>query len=167
MGVIKFNSPNSGKYPCFSNSFLHKPLEYVLPVEFFDREPVVAHFSAKPIMLARAAFFGDERSYQLILNAKTPRECLQLGQLVIDFDESLWEDFRDFFVYQILLCKFSDPKMKHVLMSTGDNLLAEASMDQVWGTGIVGDDVTDPAKWVGRNEMGDILMRIRAHFGSN
>tara|TARA_B100000900_G_C20484442_1_gene676847 strand:- start:800 stop:973 length:174 start_codon:yes stop_codon:yes gene_type:complete len=57
--------------------------------------------------------------------------------------------------------------MKDILVSTGDKLLAEASVDLVWGTGVVGDDVTDPNKWRGRNEMGDILMRIRAHFCSD
>ena len=119
-------------------------------------------------MLCKASFFGDDECFAKILEAKTPLEVKRLGRTVKDFDESSWEEFREYFAFEILKQKFaSDERMKQTLLSTGSAILAEASpTDAIWGIGLAFDnpDSRHPERWRGQNVLGTVLMRVRKHF---
>ena len=125
-------------------------------------------FAEKAIMLCKASFFGDSEIYDKILNAKTPKEAKRLGRCVKDFSEDLWEEFREYFAFEILKAKFSsDNRMRETLLSTGTAVLAEATVnDNLWGIGLDIDDpdVFYPERWRGQNVLGTVLMRVRQHF---
>merc|ERR1719150_2738295 len=61
----------------------------------------------------------------------------------------------------------SDKKLRELLLSTGNKILAEAAPnDCIWGIGLSRTDprVKDPAQWCGRNILGTALMRTRDHL---
>tara|TARA_A100001015_G_C14804576_1_gene638357 strand:- start:341 stop:757 length:417 start_codon:yes stop_codon:yes gene_type:complete len=132
---------------------------------FFDCDPIEVDFSEKALMACKAAFFCDHESYTKIINAKTPSECKKLGRRVKKFDEQTWSEFREFFAFEILKCKFkSNVDMMNILLSTGKNILAEASAtDRIWGIGLSESDprAYNPDQWKGTNLLGKILMRVR------
>jgi ribA/ribD-fused uncharacterized protein len=94
-----------------------------------------------------------------------PRTIKNLGRQVKNFDEKIWESYREMIVYNGNLCKFTQsPNLKGVLLETADSIIAEASpYDCIWGIGL---SETDPAaknqaKWRGLNLLGIALMKVR------
>lgn len=64
-----------------------------------------------------------------------------------------WDEVRDDVMLHALRSKFAHPKLRAVLLSTGDRLLAEASpSDFYWGLGSTG---------TGENRLGKLLMQVR------
>ena len=51
-------------------------------------------------------------------------------------------------------------------MKTGHTILAEATVDEIWGIGIdIGDPaVNDSNNWIGLNRLGRVLMEIRSRW---
>ena len=119
-------------------------------------------------MLCKASFFGDDECYDRILESKDPMEVKSLGRKVRDFDENLWVEFREHFVFEILKQKFgSNNQLKQILLSTRSAVLAEASAtDRIWGIGLSENDPdsNNPDRWRGQNLLGVCLMRVRQHF---
>ena len=70
----------------------------------------------------------------------------------------VWDRVRGDAVLAGTFAKFTqNPAMKQHLLSTGTNLLAEASpLDPVWGIGLRADDpdANDPLRWRGTNLLG-------------
>ena len=57
-----------------------------------------------------------------------------------------------------------NPALREYLLSTGDNILVEASpLDAVWGIrmGKTNEHAQDPLKWKGQNLLGFALMEVR------
>ena len=71
-----------------------------------------------------------------------------------------WEEVKVEIMYEILVEKFStNPKLKNVLLSTGDSMLVEhTTRDNFWGDGGDGS---------GQNMLGKTLVRVRDNFISN
>ena len=56
--------------------------------------------------------------------------------------------------------------MKSELKSTNNNILAEVSIDRIWGVGLQFTDPRwqQPDHWQGHNILGTTLMRIRSYI---
>jgi predicted NAD-dependent protein-ADP-ribosyltransferase YbiA (DUF1768 family) len=71
-------------------------------------------------------------------------------------------------VVQGNLHKFGqDAALKAHLLSTGDDVLVEASpTDRIWGIGMAASnpDAKNPSKWRGQNLLGKALMEVRARL---
>lgn len=162
--VICFYRPY-GKYACFSNFFQHRPITFKFPCEFIDKDEITFTFSEKALMACKAAFFGDDLIFAKILKSKNPSEVKALGRKVSGYCDDVWDEFREYFAYLILKEKFSGcEKMKRTLLDTGDSILAEASSgDFVWGIGrsLEEPECYDSDEWLGRNLLGEALMRVR------
>lgn len=162
--VICFYRPY-GRYACFSNFFQHKSILFTFPAEFIDKDSMTFTCAEKALMACKAAFFGDDETYDKILNSNNPKEIKRLGRQVSHFSEDIWDEFREYFMYLILKQKFTQcEKMKNTLIATDNKLLAEASpTDLIWGIGISINDpkATDIEEWRGRNILGNALMRVR------
>lgn len=119
-------------------------------------------------MLTKAGLMGDKETFKQIAEAKDPASCKALGRRVRPFDGDLWEEHLRVTAFEVVQQKFaSDPKLKEVLLSTGDAVIAEATRnDKIWGIGIdVGDPrVNDTKQWLGRNVLGYALMEAREHL---
>lgn len=109
---------------------------------------------------------GDKGTFAKIVQAKDPAACKSLGRQVTPFNGELWEKHLKDTALTVVQQKFaSDPRLKEVLLSTGDAIICEATRnDKIWGIGI---DVGDPRvnnikQWQGRNVLGEALMEARA-----
>ena len=122
--------------------------------------------SAEQYMMAqKAALFQDKKTFEMIMDTNDPRKCKALGREVQGFNDKIW----DIAKYKIVLdgnyLKFSlNDELKRFLLSTGDEILVEASpYDKVWGIGMYENNVnaTNPALWNGENMLGFALMEAR------
>lgn len=117
------------------------------------------------MMAGKARLFGDEEMLELILATDDPSSCKKLGRKVQGFDDKRWAAARFELVVNGNLAKFSEPKLREHLLSTGDAILVEASpRDRIWGIGLgkSSEAAKDPRHWRGSNLLGFALVRARA-----
>lgn len=120
------------------------------------------------MMAEKARLFKDEVALQNILIANTPAEVKAQGRLIKNFNLDVWDKHKLAIVWNGNFHKFtSNPELKSFLLSTGDQILVEASpYDNVWGIGMAADDIDarNQDKWKGENLLGFILMSVRKNI---
>lgn len=121
--------------------------------------------SEQAVMYRKAKLFGADAIAEQIVKAKTPNEAKALGQSRrIAFDETTWIANREQVYYEVLVDKFSVPRLRDALLRTGKRTLVEASpSDTIWGVGLAESNplIQYPAQWKGLNLLGKTLMRVR------
>lgn len=165
---------SSSPYGVFSNFYVHEPFEFSIPsncrsrVVFADgKRPtsVPIRYTEKAIMLCKAAIMGDEDAFDAIVAASSPAEDKAFGRKVRNFDQALWNRVVCDVAVDVVTQKFrSIPRLRDILLSTGNALIAEATAnDKVWGIGLDRGDplVQDPRTWKGSNILGWALMTAR------
>lgn len=98
-----------------------------------------------------------------ILNEDNPRDCKHLGDSV-KCDENEWLPVAKGVMKQGCLAKFSqDMYANKFLIETGNQTLAEAGPNKMWGVGMYMNDknIATKDKWTGQNLLGQILMNVR------
>ncbi len=117
------------------------------------------------MMHQKAILFDDNKTAQMILNTKSPREQKALGRMVKNFDKSLWKEHARQIVYEGCYYKFTQNKLAYdYLMATAGTYLVEASpTDIIWGVGLTGPKgkIEDPKNWQGTNWLGQVLTQLR------
>ena len=134
-----------GKYRFLSNF-------YKTPVEFEGK----LYPSAENAFQAAKSLDDSVREKFVTLE---PNEAKKLGrQIALRPD---WETIKPTIMYQILKAKFSDPKMKQLLLSTNEAILIEGNTwgDTYWGYNI--------EMGFGSNHLGRLLMRLRMEIKKN
>lgn len=118
------------------------------------------------MMLAKAALFDDEETFNLIVAEQHPEQQKELGRRVKNFDPAVWEDEK----YNVVLFgnkwKFDQNyHLKQFLLQFSiDTIFAEAApWDSVWGIGLgpTDPDALDPTKWRGENLLGKVISEVR------
>ena len=128
------------------------------------------YFCVEQYMMAqKARLFHDAENYTKILRANTPEGCKWLGKQVTPFDPKTWDAAKYDIVKMGNWAKYEqNPDLKHLLLSTGASILAEASpRDRVWGIGMEAKTAASMkhSEWPGENLLGKILMELRHEFG--
>jgi ribA/ribD-fused uncharacterized protein len=97
-----------------------------------------------------------------ILKTNNPKRIKDLGRLVKNFNEKVWDEKKYDIMKSGLLEKFSQNlELKHQLIDTKDSILVEASpYDKIWGIGLDEKDAKIKI-WKGENLLGNALMDIR------
>ena len=117
------------------------------------------------MMASKARLFGDAVALANVLANDDPAAAKAAGRGVLGFDETRWLAHRFDLVVEGNLAKFSQhPALRGFLLSTGDQVLVEASpVDAIWGIGLAAADprASDPAQWRGLNLLGFALMVVR------
>lgn len=105
---------------------------------------------------AEAAFQAmktkDEKLWAWLAACGDPVEARKKGRSIRLRDD--WDKVKDMYMYLIVKAKFmQNPEARHLLLSTGTQLLAEGNMhgDTYWGV----------CRGHGQNKLGKILMRVR------
>jgi ribA/ribD-fused uncharacterized protein len=123
--------------------------------------PTAEHY----MMAEKARIFGDQETRELILVATDPGAAKKLGRTVRDCRYSAWEGERMAVAINGNLAKFSqNPHLRTYLLSTGDDIIVEASpSDRIWGIGLEQShqDAARPRSWPGLNLLGFALMHVR------
>ena len=143
----------------------YAPFMILEPWKSGARREIVFANAEQFMMAAKAAHFGDRRTYDRILATCDPRRVKQLGRSVAPFDAAEWRRVARPYVREGNLAKFSqNAGPRAALLTTGDTLLVEASpFDRTWGIGLAADhpDASNPARWRGTNWLGEVLTDVR------
>ena len=153
--------------------FWHGPFSQWYKCDFEVRG--VLYNCAEQFMMAqKALLFGDEATFQKIMDTDSPREQKKLGRQVSNFSKDKWDEHRYTIVLAANLAKFSQNEdLKETLMETDLRTLVEASpYDKIWGIGLAEttkdgepvDDVYDRSQWKGINLLGQALTHVREQF---
>ena len=137
-------------------------------VDFTDKNGVQYNCCEQYMMYQKAMLFKDEETGLKILNEKNPYNHQQLGRLVKNYNQTLWDESKYGIVYDGNYLRFTQSKpCWELLDATGTKMLVEASpVDKVWGIGLGIDDPDrlDPAKWKGQNLLGKVLSHVRGEI---
>ena len=129
-----------------------------------DHDGHIYHCCEQLIQHKKVQLFGDKIAEVQILVSTTAMECKTEAKNIRYYDQQLWEESAKSLCYDGIKSKFAqNPWLKSLLLSTNDEILAEATFDKVWGTGLPlhQRDCTNRTQWHGIGIMGEILMAIR------
>ena len=166
--ITKFYGHHVSKpYHQFSN-FYESPFNYTLPEYLQSNEYppiIICHNSEKAIMISKAILMNDKEIFMKLVNTTNPAECKKLGRLIKNFNQKLWDTYIEKIAYDVLLQKFtSNLELTDLLLSTNNNIIVESTEnDKIWGNGININDPksNDPNSWIGKNILGNTLMKVR------
>jgi ribA/ribD-fused uncharacterized protein len=102
-------------------------------------------------------FAGPELSEyrERIRQARSPKKAKALGHSCHVPIRQDWDEVKDEVMRTAIRKKFADPRLRELLLTTGDRALIEESPDDYWGAGRDG---------TGENRLGKILMEVRAEL---
>jgi len=131
----------------------------------FEIEGNVYYTAEHWMMAEKARLFNDMQIHHEIINTSKPGKVKELGRMIRNFDQQVWDHNKYDIVVKGNLNKFSqNESLKKFLLSTNDRILVEASpLDRIRGIGLAADDekVMDPHHWEGTNLLGFALMDVR------
>lgn len=131
----------------------------------FTVEGVTYGCAEQYMMHQKALLFGDTETAEKIMATQSPKEQQDLGRVVKNYKQSVWDANKLRIVYKGNYEKFSqNPELKKVLFETGHSILVEASpIDTVWGIGMAEGDVgiDNPENWKGQNLLGWLVQLVR------
>lgn len=116
------------------------------------------------MMHQKALLFRDEKMADAIMGTRDPRVIKRFGRQVAGFDEKVWDAHCEAVVETAVCAKFTQNRELLRQLVATDGQFAEASpRDAKWGIGISAKhhNANTPARWPGRNLLGNILTRVR------
>ena len=136
---------------CFDGEFAFLSNFYPSPI--FDGNiwfPTVEHYF-------QAAKTTNMEEYKAIAAADTPGQAKRLGRKVTLRPD--WEEVKDQVMLDALRMKFSDDKLRSMLLATGEEYLVEGNTwgDKYWGV----------CGGIGLNHLGKLLMQVRDELESS
>lgn len=127
--------------------------------------------SEQYFMYWKARFFKDYEIASLILKEKVPYNQKKLGRKVRNYNDSLWDKNREYYMYQANKCKYlQNEGLLKILLDTYPKQLVEASpYDKIWGIGLAENNpmIHDESKWKGLNLLGKVLTNLRNDILNN
>jgi hypothetical protein len=121
--------------------------------------------SEQYMMYKKAMLFKDYDVAEMIMEQSHPRKQKFLGREVRNYVDSTWmAKCKDIMVAGLTEKFLQDTYCLTTLLDTGDAIIVEASpTDKIWGIGLSEDDPRAQNKkhWLGKNYLGEVLMRTR------
>lgn len=152
-----------GDTDIYSNFYREKDFTFIHKLFKF-------HSSEQAFMWRKAMFFNDLETANMILNETKPYKCKKLGRVVKNYNDELWASIRYKIMVEVLIDKFSNPKLKEILLSTENREFVEASpFDNIWGVQLAEDDkrIEDKRNWKGLNLLGKALNEVKDYYKKN
>ena len=136
---------------CFDGEFAFLSNFYPSPITDGNLIfPTVEHYF-------QAAKTTNIEEYEKIAAADTPGQAKRLGRKVTLRPD--WEEVKDQVMLDALRKKFSDDKLRSMLLTTGEEYLIEGNTwgDKYWGV----------CGGIGLNHLGKLLMQVRDELESS
>lgn len=134
------------------------------PAKFIYKN-IVFNCTEQFLMYAKAKTFNDNFLAQKLLNELDPKIQKDLGNLVANYVDEVWEKKKEKVMYIACYEKFKqNPDLLEKLLETENTTLVEASAnDKEWGIGMKDNDIgiNNSSNWNGQNKLGYILTRVR------
>ena len=118
---------------------------------------------------SKASMANDDFNHRRILLTKSLYKAKRYGHLVKGLDTNKWNSKVSDIAYRGLKAKFTqNPSLLQLLLSTGNCLIAESTMDRFWGTGIRLNDnnALFRQNWYGNGLMSELYTRLRDELRS-
>ena len=143
----------SGELSPYSN-FHHSP--FIINGQQF-------HSSEQWVQYQKALTFGDSFTANQILQCETPLDCKKLGYNINGVDKDKWASVGYEICFDGIREKFIQNPPLSMLKMTTPKILAEATPDRLWGTGVKLQDTCalDTSKWSGPGWLSRMLHTIR------
>ena len=151
----------TGDVHCFFG--MHTPLSNFYPCSFTVNQ-IQYSCTEQFIQSRKSECLGNESVAQKIMLTTDPTQMKKLGGSVKGNIQKWYAEARDT-VLPAIRAKFSqNPKLKEYLLKTDNKIIGEASLDSFWGISLKlsNPNIKDINLWSGKNEMGKILMTVRA-----
>lgn len=120
--------------------------------------------SEQAFMYLKAELFKDKEIARKLLLEKNQRIVKDLGREIKNFNQEIWEQFREEAMYRACYAKFSTLKNEaDELLKYKDYKFVEASpYDKIWGVGLAeeNDLILDEKNWKGLNLLGKTLDKV-------
>ncbi len=119
------------------------------------------------MLYLKAVMFGAEDTAAQILRTADQTMLKQLGRLIWNANNTVWNGLRQIALCKALREKFGqNDNLRAQLLSTGDAILANcAGKENVFGTGLdLNADFANLHNWNGQNLLGFTLMYVRDQF---
>lgn len=134
-----------------------------------DGKVVRNHFynSEQYFMYMKAIIFGDKEIAEKILKTKDPKKAKELGRIVKNYDDKVWNDIRYKIMVDANKAKYGqNQELKELLTSKdfdGKGMVESSPKDKIWGTGFAENHpyADDETKWPGQNLLGKALNETR------
>ena len=117
------------------------------------------------VQFQKVLLFGDSATVDKIIQCDLPYEAKKLGYSVQGLDIRKWQDEGYELCLEGIRAKFhQNLSLTQMLLTTKPKLLAEATTDRTWGTGIHLRDsnALDRKRWISNSWLSDTLMSIRS-----
>ena len=125
------------------------------------------HSSEQYIQYQRVLTFSDSYVANKILNAETAIECKRLSYQINGVDVDRWHNDGYDICYEGVKQKFlQNDNLLSILKTTAPKILAEATPDRLWGTGIslCDNSALDTCKWTSPGWLSRMLIKIRSDY---
>ena len=134
-----------------------------------DGKKETKHFynSEQYFMYMKAIIFGDYEIAEKILATKDPKKAKELGRIVRNYDDKVWNDMRYKVMVDANKAKYNHNESLKKLITSDEfkgKWFVEASpVDKVWGIGLGENDplADDEKNWKGQNLLGKALDEVR------
>ena len=117
------------------------------------------------MMAAKAKVFGDDETFELIMEEQLPNNQKALGRKVKGFDVNIWNEIARDYVTLGNVNKFiANHTVLEFIHENADTFFVEASpYDKIWGIGMAATDpgINDPKNWKGTNWLGECINNAR------
>jgi ribA/ribD-fused uncharacterized protein len=134
-----------------------------------DGKKETKHFynSEQYFMYMKAIIFGDYEIAEKILATKDPKKAKELGRIVRNYDDKVWNDMRYKVMVDANKAKYSQNEdLKKLITSDefkGKGFVEASKYDNIWGIKLTEDnpDADIEEKWQGQNLLGKALDEVR------
>ena len=145
------------------------PFSNFYPVGFYESGDYFSS-SEQYIQYKKATYFKDFQAAAEIMTTDDPLECKKLAREINNYNEHRWNQVAYDICEPGVHAKFKQNiKLTNMLIMSGNKKLAEASRDDVWGTGFYLGHVNcaDPNKWINQGILGQMLCKLRTELQTN
>ena len=145
------------------------PYSNFYPAGFYDGGDYFSS-SEQYIQYKEATYFKDNQIAEEIMTTDDPLECKRLARDIDNYSEHKWNQVAYDICEPGVHAKFrQNIKLTNLLIMSGNKKLAEASRDDVWGTGFYLGHAhcADPDRWVNQGILGQMLCKLRAELQHN
>ena len=129
----------------------------------FNYQGHTYHSSEQMIQHLNASYFDADDIAEQILSTSCALECKNLARDILNYNHDSWNSIAKEMCEGGIKAKFMQNKsLQTTLVKTGNKVIAECCLDQIWGTGVPlhDDQVLNQHNWVGQGILGKILEEI-------
>lgn len=144
----------------------HRSFSLVFECKFKGKDEKIYQSAFQYLNAQKALLFDDIETYEAVLACGQDIPAIkENGYKVKGFDPERWEAESENIVYEANLFKFKqNQELAAILLKTGENRLAECSLNLQFGIGINLSQAIAGEKWLGENRLGLALQKVRKHL---